>query len=156
MSIIFRCNNCETINDIPNNHQYRLCKDCGKLITYTPGEAIIVDDIEIGHNVFLQSGKLSTSEAEKFFQITDTHKQKISDIITAFEKKSAILFDIQSTNLPDTVLSILKQSKTQSLDELIRNCRLFDISLPKLEAIILQLKKEGYAYQPKSWLILLA
>ena len=156
MTIIFRCSNCETINDIPNNHQYKLCKKCGKIVTFELGESIVVSDSEAESNSFLQSGKLSTSDAEKFFNAADTHVQQISALLMALENKSGILLDIQSKSLPDTILSILKQSKTNSLDELIRNCKMFDISLPKIEQILIQLKKEGFAYQPKSWLILLA
>ncbi len=156
MTIVFRCSNCETINDIPNNHQYKLCKKCGKIITFEPRESIIISDSEAENDIFLQSGKLSTSEAEKFFNAADTHIQQVSALIMALEKKSGILLDIQSKTLPDTILSILRQSKTSSLDELIRNCKVFDISLEKIEKIIIQLKKEGFVYQPKSWLISLA
>jgi len=156
MTIIFRCNNCETINAIPNNHQYRLCKKCGKIVTFETGEAIIVSDSEAKSNVFLQNGKLSTSEAEKFFDTADTHAQQISALIMALEKKPGNLLDIQAKALPDTILAILRQSKTNSLDELIRNCKMFDIHLSKIEQMLIQLKKEGFVYQPKSWLILLA
>ena len=156
MTIIFRCNSCETINDIPNNYQYRLCKNCAKIITFESGESIIVSDSEVESSVFLQSGKLSASEAEKFFNVSDTNVQQISALIMALEKKSGILLDIQSKDLPDTILSILRQSTTNSLDELIRNCKMFDIPLFKIEKILIQLKKEGLVYQPKSWLILLA
>ena len=156
MTIIFRCNNCETINYIPNNHKYKLCNKCGKIVTFEPGESIIVNDSEVENNVFLQSGKLSTSEAEKFFTVADTYVQQISALIMALETKSGILLDIQSKTLSDTILSILQQSTTNSLDELIRNCKMFDIPLSKIEQILIQLKKEGFVYQPKSWLILLA
>ncbi len=156
MTIIFRCSNCETINDIPNNHQYKLCKKCGKIVTFEPGESIILGDSEAESDIFLQSGKLSTSEAEKFFNVADTHVQQISALIMDLEKKSGTLLDIQSKSLPDTILSILRQSETNSLDELIRKCKMFDISLFKIEQILIQLKKEGFVYQPKSWLILLA
>ena len=156
MTIIFRCNNCETINYIPNNHQYKLCKKCGKIVTFEPGESIIVSDSDAESNVFLQSGKLSASEAEKFFYVADIHVQQISALIMTLEKKSGILLNIQSKTLSDTILSILRQSTTNSLDELIRNCKMFDIPLSKIEQILIQLKKEGFVYQPKSWLILLA
>ncbi|MHA1345085.1 MAG: hypothetical protein ACTSVO_12730 [Candidatus Heimdallarchaeaceae archaeon] len=156
MTIIFRCNNCETINDIPNNHQYRFCTKCGKIIVFEPGESIIISDLEAESNLFLQSGKLSSSEAEIFFNTADTHVQQVSALIMAHEKKSGILLDIQARALPDTILSILRQSKTKSLDELIRNCKMFDIPLSKIEQVLIQLKKEGFVYQPKSWLILLA
>ena len=156
MTIIFRCSNCETINDIPNNYQYKLCKKCGKIITFEPGESIIIGDSDVESDAFLQSGKLSTSEAEKFFNTADAHIQQISALIMVLEKKSGTLLDIQSKTLPDTILSILRQSETSSLDELIRNCKVFDISLDKIEKILIQLKKEGFVYQPKSWLILLA
>ncbi len=156
MTIIFRCNKCETINDIPSNHQYRFCKKCGKIITFELGEALIVSDSEAESNVFLQSGNLSTLEAEKFFDTADTHAQQISALIMALEKKSGTLLDIQAKALPDTILSILRQSKTNSLDELIRNCQMFGIPLSKIEQILIQLIKEGFIYQPKSWLILLA
>ncbi|MCK4896078.1 MAG: hypothetical protein KAS47_04670 [Candidatus Heimdallarchaeota archaeon] len=156
MTIIFRCNNCETINYIPNNHQYKLCEKCGKIITFEPRESIIVSDSEAESNVFLHSGKLSTSEAEKFFDVADAHVQQISALIMTLEKKSGILLDIQSKALSDTILSILRQSNTNSLDELIRNCKMFDIPLSKIEQILIQLKKEGFVYQPKSWLIILA
>jgi hypothetical protein len=155
MTIIFRCNNCETINDIPNNHQYKLCKKCTKIITFEPGESIIVSDSEAESSVFLQSGKLSASEAEKFFNIADTHIQQISALIMAHGKKSGVLLNIQTKALPDTILSILRQSTTKTLDELILNCKMFEIPLSKIEQILIQLKKEGFVYQPKSWLILL-
>lgn len=156
MTIIFRCNNCETINDIPNNHQYKLCIKCAKIITFEPGESIILSDSEAESSVFLQSGKLSTSEAEKFFNVADTHVQQISVLLMTFEKKSGILLDIQAKALPDTILSVLRQNKTNSLDELIRNCKMFEIPISKIEQILIKLKKEGFVYQPKSWLILLA
>lgn len=156
MTIIFRCNNCETINYIPNNHKYKLCKKCGKIITFKPGESIVVSDSEVESNVFLQSEKLSVLEAENFFNVADTHVQQISALILTLEKKSGILLDIQSKALSDTILSILRQSTTNSLDELIQNCKMFDIPLSKIEQILIQLKKEGFVYQPKSWLILLA
>ncbi|MCG3224155.1 MAG: hypothetical protein H7647_06790, partial [Candidatus Heimdallarchaeota archaeon] len=105
MTLIFRCNNCETINDIPNNHQYKLCKKCTKIITFEPGESIIVSDSEAESSVFLQSGKLSASEAEKFFNIADTHIKQISALIVAHGKKSGILLNIQTKTLPDTILS---------------------------------------------------
>ena len=156
MTIIFRCSNCETINDIPNNHQYRFCKKCGKIVTFEQGEAIIVSDTESGNNTFLLSGKLSAKEAETFFTLADSHIQQISALSMVFEKKSGTLLDIQAKAKPDIVLSVLKQSATNSLDELVRNCKLFDIPMSKIEQILIQLKKEGYVYQPKSWLILLA
>lgn len=156
MTIIFRCSNCETINDIPNNHQYRICKKCGKIITYDPGESIIVTDVDSADNVFLKSGKLSTVEAEKFFTLADDQIQEISAILMLFQKISVPLIDIHAKSLPDIILSILQQSKTNSLDELIRNCRNFDIPFSKVEDILLQMKKEGYIYQPQSWLIFLA
>ena len=41
------------------------------------------------------------------------------------------------------------------LDELIHNCSMSDISSQTLEKILVQMRKEGFIYQPKGWMIYL-
>lgn len=156
MLIIFRCNSCETINDIPSNLLYRFCKKCGNIITYKPGEAILGEYSTGNSNKFLQSGKLSQSDAPLFFDLADTHSEQISEIIKELKNIPVSLLDLHVTSVPDIVISIIKLSTSNTIDEIVRNCKLFDISLTKLEKLLIQLKKEGLIYQPKNWLIVLA
>ena len=106
MKIVFRCDSCETINDIPEEYMFRFCRTCGKIITYTIGEAVIYDKRVSICEKFLNAQKLSVTLAEKFFVLAEEDEN--------------------------------------------------DISKSQLEKILLQLKKEGIVYQPKSWLVKLA
>ncbi|MCG3215177.1 MAG: hypothetical protein KAS63_00525 [Candidatus Heimdallarchaeota archaeon] len=153
MLIILRCYNCESINEIPKNYRYRICKGCEKIISYQPGEAIICSDISGIHKKFIDSKYLTKKLAERFFEFADSDASKISEIILEHEERKSILLDIPAASVADTVLFILRNLKENTIDDLIRNSTLFDISLTKLEKILLQLKKEGLIYQPQGWLI---
>ncbi|NPD87925.1 MAG: hypothetical protein HGN29_04330 [Asgard group archaeon] len=156
MRIVFRCNSCETINDIPEEYVFRFCKNCGKIITYTIGEAIIYDKRVLICEKFLNSQKLSVKLAERFFSLVEEDENDISQIISNHENKEFEMLDLPAASISDTVLLILKESKSEILDDILRNCSFFDISESQLEKILLQLKKEGIVYQPKGWLIKLA
>ncbi len=154
MQIVFRCYNCETINEIPANYQHRLCTNCGKIITYQLGESIVCDNLSGFCDRFLNAKKLSQKLAEDFFKQADLDKDRISEIIHSHKDKEIELLDIPAATIAETVLLILKNTKN-SIDELILNCSIFDISSQKLEKILIQMKKEGLIYQPKGWLIYL-
>ena len=155
MRIVFRCNNCETINEIPCEFRYRMCKNCGNLVTYLQGESIICVENMSDCDEFLKESFLSIESARKFFNLADSYKEQISDIILKHKQKSSILLDLPAASLSDTVLNLLKQNTTNSFDELIANSQLFDINLKKLEQIIKKMKDEGMIYHPKGWFICL-
>ncbi|MFW9851343.1 MAG: hypothetical protein ACFFDS_00185 [Candidatus Thorarchaeota archaeon] len=151
MRVIFRCKNCEVINDIPTEYQFRFCRNCGKIVTYAPGEAIISE--ENGNNIFFNSKQLSNSLAVDFFNLADKAENSISKLVNEHEKKQTSLLDLQAANMSDTILLILKQSKTNELDEIIRHCSNFNINILELEKIVIKLRKEGIIFLPKGWLI---
>ena len=156
MKIIFRCSNCETINTLSSEYMYRFCKNCGKITTYTIGEAVICEKHISSCDKFLNANKLQLSIAEEFFNLAEQDETEISKIIIGHQKKKSEILDLPSASLHDTILLILKESKTEILDDIIRYCSYFNISKLQLEKILLQLKKEGIIFQPKSWLIKLA
>lgn len=151
MSIIFRCSNCEFINNIPSEYQFRFCRNCGRIITYTPGEAIIS---EKGiKDIFFQSKLLSDSLAVNFFDLADKTKNSIVELIAEHEKKQTPLLDLEAATLDDTILLILKKSTANDLDELIKHCSNFGINLSELEKIIIKYRRDGIVFLPKGWLI---
>lgn len=156
MKIVFRCDSCETINEIPEEYMFRFCRYCGKIITYTIGEAVIYDKRASICEKFLNALKLSVTLAEKFLGLAEEDENDISQIIVSHENKEFKMLDLPAASISDTVLLVLKESKTEILDDILRNCSLINISKSQLEKILLQLKKEGIVYQPKSWLIKLA
>ncbi len=151
MRIIFRCSNCEVINDIPIKYQFRLCRNCGRIVTYAPREAIISE--EDSKDIFFQSRQLSDSLAVEFFNLADIAENSIVDLIKEHEKKQTPLLDLHAATLTDTILLILEKGTTNELDELIRNCSNFNISIPELEKIVIKFRKEGIVFLPKGWLI---
>lgn len=151
MRIIFRCSNCEVINDIPNEYKFRFCRNCGRIITYTPGEAIISEEGD--KNKFFQSRQLSDSLAVDFFDLADKAENSIIKLAKEHEKKQTTLLDLQAATINDTILLILEKSASNELDELIRHCSNFNINLSELEKIIIKLRKEGIIFLPKGWLI---
>ncbi|MHA1952580.1 MAG: hypothetical protein ACXAAM_01365 [Candidatus Heimdallarchaeaceae archaeon] len=153
MKIVFRCDSCETINDIPAEYMFRFCRTCGKIITYPIGEAVIYDQRVSICEKFLSAQKLSVTLAEKFFDFAEEDENDISQIIAGHENKGFKILDLPAASISDTVLLVLKESKTEILDDILRNCSFFNISKSQFETILLQLKKEGIVYQPKSWLI---
>jgi len=153
MRILFRCYNCETINEIPDNYRHRFCNTCSKIITYTPEEAIICKKSSHDSDAFLKAGNLNTDLAEKFFSIADSHIKLISNLIESYVQKQVELPDIPSVSLSDTILHLVKGNVSGNLDDLIKSCDLFSIGLNKLEKILLQMIKEGLIYLPKSWLL---
>ena len=156
MYILFRCNNCETINKIPITRHYTLCKKCSKIIIYEPGESILVDENDIPNSKFFAIGNLSESNAQEFFNLADKFYDEVKEILKNYNDKSVTYLDINSSSIPDIILSIIKQNEEHTLDFIIEHCRLFDISILNLEKIILKMKREGIIYQPKNWLIMLA
>ncbi|MHA2358471.1 MAG: hypothetical protein ACXABK_06865 [Candidatus Heimdallarchaeaceae archaeon] len=156
MNIVFRCYNCETINEIPSDFQFRFCKKCIKIITYEPGEAIISNGANNTTKIFLKSDTLTNSLADKFFRIAEDDLERISSLINKKESKIPDLLDMPAATESDTILIIMKQCKSNSLDEVIINCSNFGISKEKLEKVLVQLKKEGVIYLPKGWLLKLA
>ena len=152
MNIIFRCNHCETLNEISTEFRYRLCKKCSAIVTYVLGESIICNDDNDCYG-FINENNLSMEKAEDFFKLADTYYEQISIIIRKHEEKSFTLLDIPATSQANTVLLLLEKNKSETLDELIENCRLFDIDLEKLEQFIRRMKNEGMIYHPKGWLI---
>jgi hypothetical protein len=152
MKIVFRCHYCESLNEIPEEFRYRLCKKCSTLTTYSVGEAILCEDSSICAE-FIQETTLSMKLAEKFFFIADKHKEQIELISMRHDNISVRFLDIPSASRPDTVIHILKQNVTETLDELVRNCKLFDIDSLQLDKIIKRLKNEGLIYHPQGWMI---
>lgn len=153
MMIIFRCNHCETLNEIPEDFRYRLCKKCSSLTTYELEESILCNDQIEECKEFLNMNKLPTELAEKFFSLAEEHSEKISLIILRHDNMSTRLLDIPAASLPDTIISLLNHNNSETLDELVRDCKVFGINLAKLEAIIKKMKSEGMIYHPKDWLI---
>jgi hypothetical protein len=151
MIVIFRCTNCEVINDIPIEYQFRFCRNCGRIVTYTPREAIISE--ESTNNIFFKSRQLSDSLAVDFFNQADKAEKSIIKLVKRHEEKQTSLLDLQAATLKNTVLLILEKSTTNELDELIRNCSNFNINLLELEKIVIKLRKEGIVFLPKGWLI---
>ncbi len=153
MNIVFRCNLCETINEIPSEFRYRLCRKCGAIVTYVTGESIICEEANYDCDDFTKETSLSLELAEKFFLLAESQTELVSSIIQKHENKSSKLLDIPAASLPDTVLLLLKENSTETFDELVRNCQLFNINLKKLEQIIKRMKNEGIVYHPQGWLI---
>jgi len=153
MRIVYRCYNCETINEIPSDFQYRFCKKCNKIITYEAGEAIICEEENTTCNEFLESATLSNSLAEKFFKMAEDASKNLLNLIKEKESIVVNLLNIPAASESDSILLILKLCKTNSLDEVIVNCSNFGISQEKLEKVLLQLKNEGVIYLPKGWLL---
>ena len=153
MKIVFRCNHCETINEIPEEFRFRMCKKCSTLITYELGESILCEDVDNDCLSFIQANTLSKELAEKFFILADKNTEQISLIIMRHDNMSSRLVDLPAASLPDTVLLLLKQNSSETFDELIRDCKSFDIDLKKMEQIIKRMKNEGMVYHPKGWLI---
>ncbi len=153
MRILFRCSNCETINEIPDRYQHRFCRSCGKIETYFPGEAIICEKSSFNCDGFLEVKTLNSSLAEKFFTIADTQIDLISNLIEEHSQKRIELPDVPSASLTETVLHLIRNNISGTLDDLIKSCDLFDINLKKLEKIILQMIKEGLVYLPQNWLL---
>jgi hypothetical protein len=156
MEIVFRCNRCETINEIPSEYLFRFCKSCGKIIRYSSGEAIICEANGSKCIKFLNVQKLPNALAELFFSLAEEDEFRISNIIRIHEDKEIEMLDLPAASVSDTVLLILKECNSEVLDDIIRNCLFFNISESQLEKILFQLKKEGVIYQPKSWLVKLA
>ena len=156
MKIVFRCDSCETINDIPEEFMFRFCRSCGKIVTYAIGEAVIYDKRVSICEKFLSAQKLSVILADEFFGLAEEDENDISQIIASHENKEFEMLDLPAASVSDTVLLVLKESKTEILDDILRNCSFFNISKSQLEKILSQLKKEGIVYHPKSWLIKLA
>jgi len=152
MKIIFRCHHCESINEIPEEFRYRLCKKCSTLTTYQEGESIICKNEEDCME-FIQDKTLSMKLAEKFFLLAEKHREKIQNISMRHDNIVARFIDVPSASKPDTVIYLLKQNDTETLDELVRNCNLFDISIRKLDKIVKRLKNEGLIYHPQGWMI---
>lgn len=153
MRIVFRCAHCETINEIPEEYRYRLCKKCSTLITYEPGESILCEENNGDCTIFIQATTLSMDLAEKFFSLADKNAEQIDLITKRHDNMPHRLLDLPSGSLADTVLLLLKKNTTETFDELVRNCTLFDIDLKKMEQIIKRMKNEGMIYHPKGWLI---
>jgi hypothetical protein len=151
MRVIFRCTNCEIVNDIPIEYQFRFCRNCGRIVTYSPGEAIISE--ESSNNIFFKSKQLSDSLAVDFFKLADEAENSIINLVKEHEVKQTSLLNLQAATLNDTVLLILEKSTTNELDELIRHCLNFNITLTELEKIVIKLRKEGIVFLPKGWLI---
>ena len=152
MKIVFRCTHCESINEIPEEFRHRLCKKCSNLTTYQDGEAILCEENDDCLE-FTQEAALSMKLAEKFFTIADKHTEQIKLISMRHDNMSGRFLDIPSSSKPDTVIHILKQNTTETLDELVRDCQLYDINLHKLNQIIKKLKNEGLIYHPQGWMI---
>ena len=150
MQILFRCSNCEIINEIQPVILYRFCKNCGKIITYSAGEAIL-DDNSPKYNQFRNLKKLDTKTASKFFEFAEEDIEKIEQIISNNTPKEKEWLDVPNGSFVDIITFLLINSKTQSLDELIWNCKLLDVSISKLEQIITKMKNEGLLYQPTNW-----
>ncbi len=155
MKIVFRCKNCETINEIPEEFRFRMCKKCSALVTYELGESILCEEGDNDCLSFIQANTLSKELAAKFFVLADSHAEQISLIILQHDNISSRLLDLPAASLPDTVMLLLKKNNTETFDELIRNCMIFDIDLKKMEQIIKRMKNEGLVYFPKGWLICL-
>jgi hypothetical protein len=153
MRILFRCDNCETINEIPDKYKHRFCRSCGKITTYTPGESIMCEKSQFNCDDFLKAKTLTSNLAEKFFEIADSHIDFISKLIEEHAQKQVELPDIPSASVNDTVLHLLRSNVSGTLDDLIKSSYLFNIGLEKLEKIILQMIKEGLVYLPQSWLL---
>lgn len=150
MYIIFRCYNCESLNDLLFSIKYRFCKHCGKIITYSPGEAIF-DENNFEYNEFRQLKSLDTSTAEKFFNYAEQDVKKIEQIIETNTPKKALMIDLPNGSLIDNITFLLKNSESQTLDDLVWNCQMLDISIDKLEKILIKMKNEGLIYLPTSW-----
>ena len=153
MTVVFRCYSCETINDIPERYKYRLCKKCGKIVTYSPGEAIVCKESDLECSEFLKEGNLSAKLAQKFFTKADTDYEMISEIIQKKETYEKELPDIPTNSVSDTIIFLLQINQTETLDELIKKCEMLNLSLNKIDKIFLQMKKEGIVYNPKGWII---
>ena len=151
MRVIFRCKNCEVINDIPIEYQFRFCRNCSRIVTYAPGEAIISE--ESSNDIFFKSKQLSDSLAVDFFKLADNAENSIKELIKNHEEKQTSLLDLQAATLNDTILLILEKSATNELDELIKHCSNFNINLSELEKIVIKLRKEGIVFLPKGWLL---
>ena len=153
MRILFRCYNCEAINEIPDKYKHRFCRSCGNIVTYISGEAIVCEKSSPNCDDFLEAKTLDENLAEKFFMIADSHIDLISNLIEEHAQKQIELPDVPSASLTETVLHLLKTNLSGTLDDLIKRCDLFDIGLSKLEKIISQMIKEGLVYLPQSWLL---
>ncbi|MHA1222001.1 MAG: hypothetical protein ACTSSG_05810 [Candidatus Heimdallarchaeaceae archaeon] len=157
MQIIFRCNNCEVINNISPDFLYRTCRNCGKFITYFPGEAIIDNEEEQITKQFLLMKTLDKSSAEEFFKRADIDEKRIEDLR---EKNSRIIkvstiIDSPYTSPKDIVFFIINERDSITVDELIQKSQAFEISLDILEKLILKMKREGLIYQPNGWTLML-
>jgi hypothetical protein len=117
------------------------------------GESIICEETNGDCANFIQEATLSMKLAEKFFLLADKHADQIELISKRHDNMSSRLIDLPSASLSDTILLLLKQNGTETIDELVRNCKLFDIDLQKMERIVKTLKNEGMVYHPKGWLI---
>ncbi len=153
MIVIFRCKHCETLNEIPSDFRYRLCKKCSSLITYEIGESILCIDQYENCLEFTQIDNLTMESAEKFFSLADKNTEQISQLIKKHDNITSNLLDIPAASLPDTILVLLKHNNSETFDELVRNCRNFAIDLNKMEQVIKKMKNEGIVYYPKGWLI---
>ena len=153
MKIIFRCSHCESINEIPEEFRFRLCRKCSTITTYEIGESILCAENNDDCINFIQETTLSMKSAEKFFHLADQHAEQITLIAKRHDNMSSRFVDLPSASLSDTVLLLLKQNSTETIDELVRNCKLFDIDLQKMEKIVKTLKNEGMVFHPKGWLI---
>ncbi|MHA1707856.1 MAG: hypothetical protein ACTSYV_02045 [Candidatus Heimdallarchaeaceae archaeon] len=157
MQIIFRCNNCEVINNISPDFLYRICRNCGKFITYLPGEAIFDNEEEQITKQFLQMKTLDKSSAEEFFKRADMDEKRIKDLREKNSKtiKVSTIIDSPYTSPKDIVLFIINEGGSITVDELIQKCQAFEISLDILERLILKMKREGLIYQPNGWTLML-
>ena len=153
MKIVFRCSHCETINEIPEEFRYRLCRKCSTIITYSVGESIICEENDEECANFIQEATLSMKLAEKFFLIADKYTEQIDLISKRHDNISSRFIDLPSASLSDTILILLNQNTTETIDELVRNCKICDIDLQKMERIVKTLKNEGLIYHPKGWMI---
>lgn len=153
MTVIFRCKLCETLNEIPSDFRYRLCKKCSSLTTYEVGESILCNDQYENCLEFMQIDNLTTESADQFFSLADKNAEQISQLIERHDNITSNLLDLPAASLPDTILTLLKHNNSETLDELVRNCRNFAIDLNKMEQVIKKMKNEGIVYHPKGWLI---
>ena len=107
MKIVFRCNHCESINEIPEEFRYRLCKKCSNLTTYQEGEAILCEEKDDCIE-FTQETSLSMKLAEKFFNIAEKHTEQIQLISMRHDNMSGRFLDIPSaSNAPRFAASII-------------------------------------------------
>ncbi len=150
--IIFRCLNCEKINEIPSQYFHRTCKRCGKIVSYSQDNAFFIDqDSDMDeYYKFMKGKRLTNKLAKDFFSLVDRDRTIMSKLLSR-EKREIELPIIKSSSSYEIFLELVRDHNYTTLDDLIFIWEKLGYKKDKLEALLKFMNEQGIIYKPKPW-----